>query len=268
MARLELRQRFGPTPKAPATRSTPPSTAAAGRCQPRPAHRTHRIRPPPRLARAVGHVDLSPPTASPDNSRNWSTSTCRSATCCRRSSCRSRRKDGAGLCQGARLRADRLGRHVLGPQAAGATKAWGPRRRARIRSWRAAMWSTWSPTMRGTRSWRRSRRRRARWSPSTRTDGSIAALVGGFDYFTNKYNRVTQAKRLPGSGFKPFLYSAALENGFTPASTLLDAPFVLEGQGIESSWRPENSARPVRRTDPPAGGARQIAQPGHDPPAA
>jgi penicillin-binding protein 1A len=72
-------------------------------------------------------------------------------------------------------------------------------------------------------------------------DGSIAALVGGFDYFTNKYNRVTQAKRLPGSGFKPFLYSAALENGFTPASTLLDAPFVLEGQGIESSWRPENS---------------------------
>jgi penicillin-binding protein 1A len=71
-------------------------------------------------------------------------------------------------------------------------------------------------------------------------DGSIAALVGGFDYYTNKYNRVTQAKRLPGSGFKPFLYSAALEDGFTPASTLLDAPFVLEGQGIESSWRPEN----------------------------
>ncbi len=72
-------------------------------------------------------------------------------------------------------------------------------------------------------------------------DGGIAALVGGFDYFTNKYNRATQAKRLPGSGFKPFLYSAALENGFTPASTLLDAPLVLEGQGIEDSWRPENS---------------------------
>jgi penicillin-binding protein 1A len=71
-------------------------------------------------------------------------------------------------------------------------------------------------------------------------DGGIAALVGGFDYFTNKYNRATQAKRLPGSGFKPFLYSAALEDGFTPASTLLDAPVVLEGQGIESSWRPEN----------------------------
>jgi len=71
-------------------------------------------------------------------------------------------------------------------------------------------------------------------------DGGIAALVGGFDYFSNKYNRATQAKRLPGSGFKPFLYSAALENGFTPASTLLDAPFVMEGQGIEESWRPGN----------------------------
>jgi penicillin-binding protein 1A len=72
-------------------------------------------------------------------------------------------------------------------------------------------------------------------------DGAISALVGGFDYFTNKYNRVIQARRLPGSGFKPFLYSAALENGFTPASVLLDAPIVMEGDGIEASWRPENS---------------------------
>ncbi|HEY3785463.1 MAG TPA: penicillin-binding protein 1A [Steroidobacteraceae bacterium] len=74
-------------------------------------------------------------------------------------------------------------------------------------------------------------------------DGGVAALVGGFDYFTNKYNRVVQARRLPGSGFKPFLYSAALDDGFTPASTLLDAPFVMEGDGIESSWRPENFTR-------------------------
>jgi penicillin-binding protein 1A len=73
-------------------------------------------------------------------------------------------------------------------------------------------------------------------------DGGIAALVGGFDYFTNKYNRVIQARRLPGSGFKPFMYSGALENGFTPASVLLDAPIVMEGDGIEASWRPENSA--------------------------
>jgi penicillin-binding protein 1A len=74
-------------------------------------------------------------------------------------------------------------------------------------------------------------------------DGSIVALVGGFDYFTNKYNRVTQARRLPGSGFKPFLYSAALEHGFTPATVLLDAPIVLEGNGAEDAWRPENSTR-------------------------
>ena len=71
-------------------------------------------------------------------------------------------------------------------------------------------------------------------------DGSIVALVGGFDYFTNKYNRVTQAQRLPGSGFKPFLYSAALENGLTPATVLMDAPFVLLGATRENDWRPEN----------------------------
>ena len=49
-------------------------------------------------------------------------------------------------------------------------------------------------------------------------DGAIAALAGGFDYFASKYNRAMQARRQPGSAFKPFLYSAALENGFTPAS--------------------------------------------------
>ena len=77
-------------------------------------------------------------------------------------------------------------------------------------------------------------------------DGSIAALVGGFDYFTNKYNRVTQARRQPGSGFKPFLYSGALEDGFTPASVLLDAPIVVDGTGLETIWRPENSHRDFR----------------------
>src|SRR5579871_1056417 len=74
-------------------------------------------------------------------------------------------------------------------------------------------------------------------------DGSIVSLVGGFDYFTNKYNRVIQARRLPGSGFKPFLYSAALERGITPASVFLDAPIVLEGTGAEEAWRPENDSR-------------------------
>jgi penicillin-binding protein 1A len=72
-------------------------------------------------------------------------------------------------------------------------------------------------------------------------DGAIAALVGGFDYFNNKFNRATQARRQPGSGFKPFLYSAALEHGFTPASIIMDAPIVLDDAGMEQAWRPENS---------------------------
>jgi penicillin-binding protein 1A len=72
-------------------------------------------------------------------------------------------------------------------------------------------------------------------------DGAVAALIGGFDFFANKFNRATQARRQPGSGFKPFLYSSALENGFTPASVLLDAPIVMESDGMETAWRPENS---------------------------
>ncbi len=73
-------------------------------------------------------------------------------------------------------------------------------------------------------------------------DGSVAALVGGFDYFSNKFNRATQAERLPGSGFKPIYYSAALHRGFTPASTLLNAPLVVGGEGLEATWRPENDS--------------------------
>ncbi|MGH8227807.1 MAG: penicillin-binding protein 1A, partial [Steroidobacteraceae bacterium] len=72
------------------------------------------------------------------------------------------------------------------------------------------------------------------------TDGAIAALVGGFDYFASKYNRAVDAKRQPGSGFKPFLYSAALDDGFTPGSILLDEPIVVDNRGMEAAWRPEN----------------------------
>ncbi len=71
-------------------------------------------------------------------------------------------------------------------------------------------------------------------------DGAIAALVGGFDYSTNPFNRAVQAERLPGSGFKPFVYSAALHAGLTPASILLDEPIVVEGDDPEAAWRPEN----------------------------
>lgn len=71
-------------------------------------------------------------------------------------------------------------------------------------------------------------------------NGAVQALVGGFNYFKSKYNRVIQARRQPGSSFKPFIYSAALENGFTPASLINDAPVVFDDSGLESAWRPEN----------------------------
>ncbi len=71
-------------------------------------------------------------------------------------------------------------------------------------------------------------------------DGGILALSGGFDFFHTKFNRATQAKRQPGSSFKPFIYAAALEKGFTAASIINDAPVVFEDSGLESSWRPEN----------------------------
>jgi penicillin-binding protein 1A len=71
-------------------------------------------------------------------------------------------------------------------------------------------------------------------------NGALLALVGGFDFFRSKFNRVTQAKRQPGSNFKPFIYSAALENGFTAASLINDAPVVFEDSKLESEWRPEN----------------------------
>jgi penicillin-binding protein 1A len=70
--------------------------------------------------------------------------------------------------------------------------------------------------------------------------GAITAMVGGYDFFQSKFNRVTQAKRQPGSGFKAFIYSAALENGYTAASLINDAPVVFDDPALEASWRPEN----------------------------
>ncbi len=68
--------------------------------------------------------------------------------------------------------------------------------------------------------------------------GAILALTGGFNYYSSKFNRVIQAKRQPGSNFKPFVYSAALEHGYTPASIINDAPMVFRyGRKV---WKPEN----------------------------
>ena len=72
-------------------------------------------------------------------------------------------------------------------------------------------------------------------------DGAILALAGGFDFNANKFNHVTQAWRQPGSSFKPFVYSAALEKGFTPATVLNDAPFVIDASKTGGQlWEPKN----------------------------
>lgn len=71
--------------------------------------------------------------------------------------------------------------------------------------------------------------------------GAVIALVGGFDFHNSKFNRATQAGRQPGSSFKPFIYSAALDHGMTPATIINDAPIVLESDGIQEAWRPQNA---------------------------
>jgi penicillin-binding protein 1A len=72
-------------------------------------------------------------------------------------------------------------------------------------------------------------------------DGAVRALVGGFDFNRNKFNHVTQAWRQPGSSFKPFIYSAALERGFTPASVIQDEPLVVSAAETGSqAWEPKN----------------------------
>ena len=72
-------------------------------------------------------------------------------------------------------------------------------------------------------------------------DGAIRALVGGFDFYKNKFNHVTQAWRQPGSAFKPFIYSASLENGFTPSTIVNDSPLFFDASVTGSQpWEPKN----------------------------
>ena len=72
------------------------------------------------------------------------------------------------------------------------------------------------------------------------TDGAIISMAGGFDFEQSHFNRVTQATRQPGSAFKPFIYTTALEHGYTPATIINDAPIVIEDASLEGTWRPEN----------------------------
>ena len=75
--------------------------------------------------------------------------------------------------------------------------------------------------------------------------GEVKALVGGYDFAQSQYNRAIQARRLPGSAFKPLIYAAALDKGYTPATIMLDTPVVYRGQGedgTETEWKPKNYA--------------------------
>ncbi len=71
-------------------------------------------------------------------------------------------------------------------------------------------------------------------------NGAILAMIGGFDYQLSNFNRITSAQRQPGSSFKPFVYSAALEKGFTLATVINDAPIIIENTSDNSLWRPQN----------------------------
>lgn len=73
--------------------------------------------------------------------------------------------------------------------------------------------------------------------------GAILALVGGLDFGRSQFNRITQSRRQPGSAFKPFIYAAAFDNGYTPASVVNDAPVVIDDPSMERAWRPTNFSR-------------------------
>ena len=72
--------------------------------------------------------------------------------------------------------------------------------------------------------------------------GRVLAMIGGFNYQTSQFNRATQAARQTGSAFKPFVYAAGLDNGFTPSSLVLDAPFVIDQGEGQGKWKPVNSS--------------------------
>ncbi len=97
-------------------------------------------------------------------------------------------------------------------------------------------------------------------------DGAIRALVGGFDFNRNKFNHVTQAWRQPGSSFKPFIYSASLERGLSPATIINDAPITLRRR---PDRRPglgtEELRRQVRRPDDDAARPDQVEEHDLDP---
>ena len=78
-------------------------------------------------------------------------------------------------------------------------------------------------------------------------NGAVKAIVGGFDFAANQYNHALQASRQPGSGFKPFVYSAALDSGITPATIFMDAPLVFEDENLETTLSAEERRFALQR---------------------
>ena len=70
--------------------------------------------------------------------------------------------------------------------------------------------------------------------------GRVLAVAGGFSFAMSQFDRVIQAKRQPGSSFKPFVYAAAIDNGYKPTSIILDAPIEIEQGPGQEIWKPEN----------------------------
>lgn len=70
--------------------------------------------------------------------------------------------------------------------------------------------------------------------------GEVTSMVGGYNFKKSEFNRATQGKRQPGSSFKPIIYTAALDHGFTPASIIVDAPIIYEDTSVEFEWKPQN----------------------------
>lgn len=77
------------------------------------------------------------------------------------------------------------------------------------------------------------------------SNGAVRAMVGGFDFGRSEYNRAVQAKRQPGSAFKPIIYATAISQGMSPASVVLDAPVVYEQQEEDKTWKPENYGKRI-----------------------
>ena len=90
--------------------------------------------------------------------------------------------------------------------------------------------------------------------------GRVLALVGGFSFDQSQFNRATQALRQPGSSFKPFVYAAALDNGYTPSTVVMDAPIEIDRGPGGGTWTPENYSRQVLRPADAALRHRAFAQ--------